>query len=252
MGISKKWLLMAGASLSVLGLAAPTARAQDAAQTQGQPDRALEEVVVTASRVERQGFVAPSPTTVLGQRDIELRAPSSVVALVNEVPSFRPSNTSISRPAFQGSASVSVDLRGLGNRRTLTLLDKERLTPAAANGVVDLNLIPTNMIERTEVVTGGASAAYGSDAVSGVVNFITKKRINGIEGELSGGIAQAGDDGKAHFALATGGDFGNDKGHFAIGGEWYHQTLVNDTYARSWGRKETGTVVYPATGELDL
>jgi outer membrane receptor protein involved in Fe transport len=238
---------MAGASASVLSLAAPAAFAQDATQPQGQPDRALEEVVVTASRVERQGFVAPSPTTVLGQKDIELRAPSSVVALVNEVPSFRPSNTSISRPAFQGSVGVAVDLRGLGNRRTLALLDKQRLTPAAANGVVDLNLIPTNMIDRTEVVTGGASAAYGSDAVSGVVNFITKKRIDGIQGEISGGAAQAGDDRMGHFALATGGDFASDKGHFAIGGEWYHQTIVNDTYAREWGRKETGTVVYPAS-----
>jgi outer membrane receptor for ferrienterochelin and colicin len=140
---------------------------------------------------------------VLGQKDIELRAPSSVVALVNEVPSFRPSNTSISRPAFQGSVGVAVDLRGLGNRRTLALVDKQRMTPAAANGVVDLNLIPTNMIDRTEVVTGGASAAYGSDAVSGVVNFITKKRIDGIQGEISGGSAQAGDD-RAATSTTTG------------------------------------------------
>jgi outer membrane receptor protein involved in Fe transport len=250
MGINNRWLLMAGASATVLGLAAPAAFAQDAAAPNaGKPaaGQNVEEVVVTASRVERRGFVAPTPTTVLGQKDIELRAPSSVVALVNEVPSFRPSNTSISRPAFQGSVGVAVDLRGLGNRRTLALVDQQRFTPAASNGVVDLNLIPTNMIERADVVTGGASAAYGSDAVSGVVNFITRKRITGIEGELSGGVAQAGDDGKAHFALATGGDFGDDKGHFAIGGEWYHEGIVNDTWARSWGRKETGTVIYPAS-----
>ncbi|MGZ3364089.1 MAG: TonB-dependent receptor plug domain-containing protein [Caulobacteraceae bacterium] len=249
MGISNKWLLMAGASASVLCLAAPAAHAQGAAPAAGAN---VTEVVVTASRIERQGFVAPSPTTVLGQKDIELRAPSSVVALVNEVPSFRPSNTSISRPAFQGSVGVAVDLRGLGNRRTLTLLDKEHLTPAASNGVVDLNLIPTNMIERAEVVTGGASAAYGSDAVSGVVNFITRKHITGIEGELSGGVASAGDDGKAHAALATGGTFNDDKGHFAIGGEWYHEGIVNDTYARSWGRKETGTLVLPASRAAGL
>jgi iron complex outermembrane receptor protein len=244
MGINTRLLLMASAGIGALVLGAPAALAQPAAANTG-PN--VEEVVVTASRIERQGFVAPSPTTVLGQKDIELRAPSSVVALVNEVPSFRPSNTSISRPAFQGSVGVAVDLRGLGNRRTLTLLDKERLTPAASNGVVDLNLVPTNMMERVEVVTGGASAAYGSDAVSGVVNFITRKRITGIEGELSGGVAQAGDDGKAHAALATGGTFNDDKGHFAIGGEWYHEGIVNDTYARAWGRKETATVVYPAS-----
>jgi iron complex outermembrane receptor protein len=237
---TRRLSLLGSAGAGVLTLLAPLgAQAQDA---NGQ---AVQEVVVTASRVERQGYVAPSPTTVLGQRDIELRSPSSVVALVNEVPSFRPSNTSISRPAFQGSASVAVDLRGLGNRRTLTLVDKQRFTPASANGVVDLNLLPTNMMERVEVVTGGASAAYGSDAVSGVVNFITKKRIQGVQGEISGGIAQAGDDGKVHAALATGGSFLNDKLHVAVGGEYYHEGIVNDIYARSWGRKETATVIYP-------
>ncbi|HEY4032240.1 MAG TPA: TonB-dependent receptor [Caulobacteraceae bacterium] len=255
MGTRNRWLLMAGASASVLCLAAPAAYAQDAAAPNAGKDangQNVEEVVVTASRVERRGFVAPTPTTVLGQKDIELRAPSSVVALVNEVPSFRPSNTSISRPAFQGSVGVAVDLRGLGNRRTLALVDQQRFTPAASNGVVDLNLIPTNMLERADVVTGGASAAYGSDAVSGVVNFITRKRITGVEGELSGGMAQAGDDGKAHFALATGGDFNDDKGHFAVGGEWYHEGIINDTYARDWGQKETGTLVLPATRAAGL
>jgi iron complex outermembrane receptor protein len=240
-GATLKSLLMT--SVGALGLAV-TLPAVAQAQAAVGGDQ-VGEVVVTASRVERKGFVAPSPTTVLGQKDIELRAPSSVVALVNEVPSFRPSNTSISRPAFQGSASVAVDLRGLGNRRTLTLVDKERFTPAAANGVVDLNLLPTNMLERVEVVTGGASAAYGSDAVSGVVNFITKKRIDGIEGEISGGASQSGDDGKLHAALATGGSFLDDKLHIAIGGEYYHEGIVNDIYARAWGRKETGTVIYP-------
>lgn len=239
MATTRKMLLLASAGAGALTLFAPLgAQAQSGGQ-------AVQEVVVTASRVERQGYVAPSPTTVLGQKDIELRAPSSVVALVNEVPSFRPSNTSISRPAFQGSAAVNVDLRGLGNRRTLTLVDKERFTPAAANGVADLNLLPTNMVERVEVVTGGASAAYGSDAVSGVVNFITKKKIEGVQGEIAGGIAQAGDDGKVHAALATGGSFLNDKLHIAVGGEYYHEGIVNDIYARSWGQKETATVIYP-------
>jgi outer membrane receptor protein involved in Fe transport len=236
----RKMMLLASAGAGTLALLAPMAAlAQEAGK--------VEEVVVTASRVERQGYVAPSPTTVLGQKDVELRAPSSVVALVNEVPSFRPSNTSISRPAFQGSASVAVDLRGLGNRRTLTLVDKQRFTPAAANGVADLNLLPTNMVDRVEVVTGGASAAYGSDAVSGVVNFITKKKISGINGEISGGVAQAGDDGKFHAALSTGGSFLNDKLHVAVGAEYYQEGIVNDIYARSWGRKETATVIYPGT-----
>lgn len=237
---TRRILLLASAGAGALTLLAPLG-----AQAQDSNGQAVQEVVVTASRVERQGFVAPTPTTVLGQKDIELRAPASAINLLNEVPSFRPSATSISRPAFQGSGPTSADLRGLGNRRTLTLVDKERFTPAAASGVVDLNLIPTNMIDRAEVVTGGASAAYGSDAVSGVVNFITKKFINGVEGELSGGIAQAGDDGKLHAALATGGTINGDRGRFAIGGEYYQEGIVSDVYARDWGRKETGMVIYP-------
>ncbi len=142
---------------SVGALALSTAQGAFAAQAappaSGDP---LEEVVVTASRVERQGFVAPSPTSVLGQQEMTARPPQNIINLINEIPAFRPTNQQNSRAAFASSGQVSPDLRGLGNRRTLVLVDRNRFVPAAGNGTLDLNLIPTNMIERTEVVTGGA------------------------------------------------------------------------------------------------
>jgi outer membrane receptor protein involved in Fe transport len=238
-----KRLLLASACMVVTTIGTASAAL---AQAQTESGSELQEVVVTASRVERQGFTAPTPTTVLGQQEMAVRPPQSVVNLINEIPAFRPSSTQTSRPAFQGSGPVSADLRGLGNRRTLTLVDNNRFVPSAANGVVDLNLIPTNMIERTEVVTGGASAAWGSDAVSGVVNLITKKHFEGVDGQLSWGQAQAGDNTQYQGNLTLGGKVG-EKGHFVAGFEYGSASGIKDTLARDWGRQEVGTVTYPAT-----
>src|SRR5689334_2480080 len=240
-------LSAAAISLAVAG-ALNIAQAQESPSTSESANEITQSVVITGSRVSRQGFEAPTPTTVIGQDDIELRAPMNAVNLINQIPSFRPSQTSISRPAFQGSGPVSADLRGLGNRRTLTLVDGTRFVPAAANGVVDLNLIPTNMIERAEVVTGGASAAWGSDAVSGVVNFFTRKKFSGIDGNLSIGETDYHDDRNVQASMTFGHQFGADgRASLVFGAEYYHQTLVDDIYARPWGRQEIATVTYPAT-----
>jgi outer membrane receptor protein involved in Fe transport len=238
---------MKGLKVSIVLLSVTAAaQAQESPQstTEGEP---VQSVVITGTRVLREGFSAPTPTTVIGQEDIELRAPMNAVNVINQIPSFRPSQTSISRPAFQGSGPVSADLRGLGNRRTLTLVDGERFVPAAANGVVDLNLVPTNMIERVEVVTGGASAAWGSDAVSGVVNFFTKKKFSGFDANLSFGETEYNDDRNVQASFTLGHQFGSDeRARLVFGFEYYHQGLVDDIYARPWGRKEIATVTYPA------
>jgi iron complex outermembrane receptor protein len=236
--------------LLVLGASTVTAQAQESPAREpastGESE-SLESVVISGTRVSREGFNAPTPTTVIGQEDIELRAPMNAVNLINQIPSFRPSQTSISRPAFQGSGPVSADLRGLGNRRTLTMVDGTRVVPAAANGVVDLNLIPTNMIERVEVVTGGASAAYGSDAVSGVVNVFTKKNFDGFDANVSVGQTGYHDGGNVQGSLTFGRKFFDDRARFVTGAEYYHQQLVEDIYARPWGREEVATVTYPAS-----
>ena len=226
---------------SAAGLVALAAAGQAAAQQASSVD----EVVVTGSRVNRQGFVSPSPTSVLGQAEIQMRAPTNAVALINELPSFRPSNTTTARPGFAGSGPVSADLRGLGNRRTLTLFDNKRFVPASSNGTVDLNQIPTNMIERAEVVSGGASAAFGADALSGVVNFITKKHFEGLQGDFGWGEAEAGDYQNWQMSLTAGGAFNEGKGHLVMGGEYLHSGIIKDVYARKWGAQETGTLTFP-------
>ena len=232
--------------MSSAGVAALVFSMADTAYAQ-ESNSAIGEVVVTASRVQRLGFNAPSPTSVVGQQEIKLRAPLNLVNLINEIPAFRPSATTTTRSGNAGSGPVSADLRGLGNRRTLTLVDGTRFLPYNSIGVVDLNQIPTNMIERAEVVTGGASAAWGSDAVAGVVNFITKKNLRGLEADIMWGEAQAGDAQTWHASLTAGGTFNDDRGRVVMGGEYLHRGLVTDQYARDWGRAEQGTVTYPAT-----
>jgi outer membrane receptor protein involved in Fe transport len=227
---------------SVGALALSTAQGAFA-QAAGDP---LQEVVVTASRVERQGFVAPSPTSVLGQQEMQARPPQNIINLINEVPAFRPTNQQNSRAAFASSGQVSPDLRGLGNRRTLVLVDHTRFVPAGANGTLDLNLIPTNMIERTEVVTGGASAAWGSDAVSGVVNLVTKRKFEGVDGLLSYGLTEIGDNMQLQGQLTVGGKINGDRGHIVAGIEYGKANGIKDTLSRKWGRDEWGTVIYPA------
>ena len=215
--------------------------AQDT-KTQG---NGVEEVVVTASRVDRQGFVAPTPTSVLGQAEMQARPPQAIMNLINEIPAFRPSNSQNSRAAYDSSGLLSPDLRGLGSRRTLVLVDRNRFVPAASNGTLDLNLIPTNMIERAEVVTGGASAAWGSDAVAGIVNLSTKKHFEGVEGQVSWGQTQIGDNAQWQGNLTVGGKFNGDKGHVVMGLEYGHADGIKDIYSRDWGKQEWGTVTYP-------
>ena len=137
-------------------------------------------VVVTGSRIARQDFTAVSPVTTVGAEDVELTATLSVEQLLNELPQIIPGNTITSNNAG-GEDFATIDLRGLGPARTLVLVDGERVPAASTTGVVDLNTIPAGLIERIEVVTGGASAVYGSDAIAGVVNFILKQDYEGAE-----------------------------------------------------------------------
>ena len=220
---------------------ASSALAQEPSETPGQVDQ----VVITASRVQREGFTAPTPTSVIGSRELELRAPTTIVNILNEVPAFRPTQTPTTRTFAAGAGQSSADLRGLGNRRTLVLLDGRRHVPSAATGVVDLNLIPTIMIERSEVVTGGASAAWGSDAVAGVVNFIVGRRFEGFKGDVNYGISDRGDGHSYKAAAQVGSTAFGGRGHFTIGGEYVTQQQIRNTRDRWPNGVDFGMVTYP-------
>ncbi|WP_336959719.1 TonB-dependent receptor plug domain-containing protein [Sphingobium aquiterrae] len=179
------------------------------------------EIVVTASRIARSGFTAPTPTTVVGVEDFQKQAATNVADVLNTMPAFGAGTTptSTNHTSLNSGANL-VDLRNLGEVRTLVLVDGHRFVPATVQGRVDLNVIPTVLIERAEVVTGGASAAWGSDAIAGVVNLIFKKKMTGLEGSAQYGISNYGDGKKYRAALSWGTNFADDRGNFVIAGEW--------------------------------
>jgi outer membrane receptor protein involved in Fe transport len=178
------------------------------------------EVVVTASRIQSAGFTAPTPTSVLGSAEIARRAPVTVLEAVNDIPSFRPSSTpqnsaSTTNGAIGNPGSSLVDLRGLGNARTLLLINGHR-----TGGSQDLGQFPTILVSRIDVVTGGASAAYGSDAVAGVVNIVLDTKFEGLKGDVQYGQSKYGDDETWVGSLAFGKSFWNDRAHILVGGSY--------------------------------
>ena len=155
------------------------ALAQDQA-TDMDDDEMIEEVIVTGSRIISQdGFGQTSPVQVVGMEDISSYGLTRVEDVLNNLPQIEASNVAFDSNGATGTASI--DLRGMGTNRTLVLLNGRRMQPGGINTqAVDVNQIPTMMIERVEVLTGGASATYGADAVAGVVNFIMR-RLDGLE-----------------------------------------------------------------------
>ncbi len=216
------------ASVSLLILSTPAiAFAQDAAPALpttpsdvAQPDPApaadAGEVVVTGSRISRAGFAAPTPITVISKEDVNLQAPNNIGDVLTRLPSFRATSTpNTAGVTSNGGGRYQLDLRGLGASRTLVLLDGHRFT----SGQVDLNQIPTLLIDHADVVTGGASAAWGSDAVAGVVNLALTKKLQGIEGTIQYGQSELGDDQEGRISLAAGSSFAGGRGSFVIGGD---------------------------------
>ena len=228
------------------------AQAQDAPSA-GQAEAADEapqgaEIVVTGSRISRRDVEAPTPTKVLSADALEARGSSSIGDFLGEVPSFRNTQGPQTNTAGTlGTGQFSADLRALGVIRTLTLVDSRRFVPSAATGQVDLNLIPQILVDRIDVVTGGASAAYGSDAVSGVVNVLLNKRLDGIKGEASMGISDRGDARETRFALAFGAPFSDGRGHIVVGGEYVKSLGVNDPFGRESFAEQPGLISYVGT-----
>ena len=183
----------------------------------------IDEIVVTGTRIVRDGFQSPTPVTVLGAEAIDAAAPENVADLVNDLPSVVGSATpqSSNLQFSSGLAGLNtLNLRGIGSNRTLVLLDGQRSVPSTITGLVDVNDFPQQLINRIDVVTGGASAAYGSDALSGVVNFVLNKEFTGVKGEVSGGITTYGDDPSSKITLSAGSDIANGRGHILMSGEW--------------------------------
>ncbi|MFD1951825.1 TonB-dependent receptor domain-containing protein [Sphingomonas arantia] len=187
------------------------------------------DIVVTGSRIVSNGFAAPTPTTVIGAAQIQSNAQPNVFTTIAQLPSLQGSsgsatNTFSTSSGQQGLSSLS--LRGLGTIRTLTLLDGQRVVGAYYTGVTDVSQFPQLLIQRVDVVNGGASASYGSDAVGGVVNFITDTRFTGIKGNVQGGITTYGDNEQGLAQLAVGRSFLEDRLHIVASGEYAKEAGV--------------------------
>jgi outer membrane receptor protein involved in Fe transport len=218
--------------------APPTAEAQ--APT---PPSENEQIVVTGTRVVRDGYQAPTPLTVVTREDIQNTAPTNNIAdLVNQLPalagSTRPSNSRLELSSGIGGVNT-LNLRNLGTVRTLVLLDGRRSVGSTVQGLVDVNTIPQLLVDRVEIVTGGASAAYGSDAVAGVVNFVLNKKLTGIRVESDIGITDKGDGLNYSTNVAGGFSFGGGRGHILLAGEFAHKDGIFEV-DREWN--QTGYV----------
>ena len=233
-------------TVSAGALMATTAMAQA-------PSDAVEEVVVTGSRLQGGGFKAPTPVTEVGAEQFKQRAAASVFEVIRDIPSFRgTSGPSANSTGAQNASKANLDLRGLGSVRTLVLINGRRHVPDAPTNVFDTNLIPTSLIERVDIVTGGASAAYGSDAVAGVVNFILKNRFEGFTADVRFGVSELGDNHEYNPAFAYGKSFAGGRAHFIIGGDYTHSEGTGTMYSRKWGQKEPGALSLPATRAAGL
>jgi outer membrane receptor protein involved in Fe transport len=209
-------------------------------------------IVITGSRVARDGFDAPTPTTVLSADELQARGTTQIGAFLNEVPAFRASTSPQTNPqSSRGAGQYFADLRGLGNVRTLVLVDGRRFTPSSPEGQVDLNMIPTVLVDRIDVVTGGASAQWGSDAVAGVVNIILNTRLDGFRSDFSFGITTYGDNEEYRASLAYGSDFAGGRGHFVVGGEHVTSAGVDSHLERAFGRDQQEQVSYSGTRPAD-
>jgi len=226
---------LGSASVTLLALtaslAANTAFAQEATapqEEQAASGETLGEVTVTGTRIVRDGYEAPTPVSVLGADQLAAMGTTTIADSVNRLPAFAGSVSprSISSNIGTGTAGVNaLNLRGLGANRTLVLLDGKRIVGSSLGtggnaSAVDTNAMPSGLIERVEVVTGGASAVYGSDALAGVVNFVLDKKYTGIKGSVEGGITQAGDGDNYKLSLTTGTPFADGRGHLLFSGEY--------------------------------
>ena len=203
------------------------------------------DIVVTGSRIASAGFTAPTPVTVLGSEQLVKASPSTLADSLRQLPAL----SNMSGPQRNSGTTMGgqsfLNLRSLGATRTLTLLDGRRVVATNLTGSVDLNILPAGIVQRIEVVTGGASAAYGSDAVAGVVNLILDKQFKGIKGEVNAGIAQEGDNKELRATLSGGTSFADGRGHILLSGEYFKNDGIK-TGAREWARQGVNFINNPA------
>ncbi|UIJ46357.1 TonB-dependent receptor [Sphingomonas cannabina] len=197
------------------------------------------DIVVTGSRIDVPGFEAPTPTSHITRMDLDVGARSNVAAALNDLPQFRGTISPQTSGTNTSAGMAPVDLRGLGINRTLVLLDGRRFSSDN-----DLNTVPTVLIKSVDVVTGGASAAWGSGAVAGVVNIVLDGELDGLKLGAQAGISSRGDAAEHRFESAFGTPFAGGRGHVILGAEY----LGNDGIIPKTSRSSVGRWVSVSAG----
>ncbi|PKB19500.1 TonB-dependent receptor-like protein [Novosphingobium kunmingense] len=232
--------LALGLTTAVVALSAGAAQAQDTTVTTPSTvacddtdangvcdaDENTGTIVVTGSRIAQPNADSANPITVVRGEALYETGQVAVGDVLNELPQLRNTYSQQNSTRFLGTRGLNLlDLRGLGSSRTLVLVDGRRHVAGdiLVNGVSpDVNTIPTDLIERVDVVTGGASAVYGSDAMAGVVNFILKKNYDGVQLRGQAGVSKYGDAGNQYASLLAGKNFADDRGNVAVNLEYAH------------------------------
>ena len=185
-----------------------------------QEEEPVEEITVTGSRISRDANLSGAlPVQTIGAQEIQLSGEFSLADVVNDIPALLSSTTSessIDDVDFSDGANI-LNLRGLGANRTLVLVDGRRhVGGVQGTAAVDVGSIPMRLVDRVEVLTGGASAIYGADAVTGVVNFILKDDYEGLNLDASYGTSSRGDAAQTTLTATWGTNFANDRGNIAV------------------------------------
>ena len=227
--MNARWTTVRSASLASAVFFTPIAAYAQAA------DVTPETVIVTGSLITRPGFDTPTPVTSVTADDLSKAATTNLVDLLQTMPQFGAGVTN--QTGYQGgnyAGATYANLRNLGTNRTLVLLDGDRIVPTALTNIIDFNMLPTTLLQRVDVVTGGASSTYGSDAVAGVVNLILDKSFDGFKASAQyGNNTQNAYEGYKAEA-AAGMDFDGDRGHVEASFSYFDNPQIYEAKQANW------------------
>lgn len=251
-GFKGKSIYFVGASLLAFST---SAMAQEAPQADAAAAASDQDIIVTGSRTIKNGDSSPSPVTVVSTADLLRNTPGTLADALQALPVFAGSRGAASNPSSTGTAAGGngsanqLNLRNIGANRTLVLMDGIRVPPTTYNGIVDVDIIPQMLVQRVDTVTGGVSAVYGSDAVTGVVNYVLDKKLQGVRLLAQGGISQHNDNKKVDSAGAAGTSFNEGRGHVEVSYEYRNEKGILYRSDRSWlnnvGVTGAGTAANP-------
>jgi iron complex outermembrane receptor protein len=237
-------LVRAAVGLALASCASGLTYAQESPRASAQEGSELNEVVITGSRIVRRDYESQSPIVTVGTETLESRSATGIEAALNQLPQFTvaasaQANSQSSTPFPSPTATpgaATVNLRNLGVNRNLVLVDGRRVQPINGALAVDLNTIPNAVIQNVEVISGGAAAVYGADAISGVVNLITKKNFQGAQFDATYGITQEGDGQEYQLSALFGTNYADDRGNLMFGATYSDRGVVKGK-DRAWVRE---------------